>query len=94
MDDGAMLRLLANIEEIRQLVARYNLAFDSCDQAGYVACRTEDGFVERRNFKPSCLGHARLAALARDFPVNGRHITTDLVAEVNGDEAEMKNYML
>src|SRR3546814_9574027 len=94
MDEMATLRRLADIEEIRQLVAKYNLAFDSRDEDGYVACWTEDGYVERRNSKPSCRGHVQLAALARDFPVNGRHITTDLVIDVNCDTAEMKNYML
>ena len=94
MDTDAKLRHLADLEEIRQLVAKYNFAFDSRDEAAYIACWTEDGFVERRNSKPSCRGHGQLAALARDFPVNGRHITTDLIIDVNGDEAEMKNYML
>ncbi|MDO9486947.1 MAG: nuclear transport factor 2 family protein, partial [Sphingomonadaceae bacterium] len=32
--------------------------------------------------------------LARDFPVDGRHLTTDLIIDVDGDEAVMKNYML
>src|SRR3546814_3330437 len=94
MEESGELRRLAEIEDIRKRVAKYNLAFDSRDEDGYVAFWTEDGYVERRNSKPSCRGHVQLAALARDFPVNGRHITTDLVIDVNGDTAEMKNYML
>jgi hypothetical protein len=94
MTPELQLQRLLDLEEIRQLVAKYNFAFDGRDEAAYVACWTQDGFVERRNSKPSCRGHAQLAALARDFPVNGRHITTDLVIDLQGDNAEMKNYML
>lgn len=94
MTDAAKLQRLIDHEDIRQLVAKYNFAFDTRDEQGYIDCWTEDGFVERRNSKPSCRGHAQLAALARDFPVDGRHLTTDLIIDVDGDEAVMKNYML
>jgi hypothetical protein len=94
MSDSEAVQRLHDYEAIRQLVAKYNFAFDSRDERAYIACWTEDGFVERRNSKPSCRGHAQLAALARDFPVNGRHVTTDLVIDLDGDRAEMKNYML
>jgi hypothetical protein len=94
MSSSTQLQRLLDIEEIRQLTAKYNLAFDSRDAEAYIQCWVEDGFVERRNSKPSCRGHAELAALARDFPVNGRHMTTDLIIEPHGDHAVMRSYML
>lgn len=93
MDTDKLQRLL-DLEDIRQLVARYNFAFDERDVAAYLDCWVEDGFVERRNSKPSCRGHAQLAALVRDFPVDGRHVSTDLVIDLNGDEAIMRHYLL
>ncbi|MEA3012555.1 MAG: hypothetical protein QOD42_1100 [Sphingomonadales bacterium] len=93
MDDAKLQRLI-DLEDIRQLVARYNFAFDERDDEAYIECWVEDGFVERRNSKPSCRGHAQLAALARDFPVNGRHVSTDLVIDLDGDEASMRHYLL
>lgn len=93
MDDARLQRLI-DLEDIRQLVARYNFAFDERDDAAYLECWVKDGFVERRNSKPSCRGHAQLAALARDFPVNGRHVSTDLVIDLAGDEARMRHYLL
>jgi hypothetical protein len=88
------LRRLEDLEAIRDLVARYNFAFDDRDVDAYLECWVEDGFVERRNSKPSCRGHAQLAVLARDFPVNGRHVSTDLVIDLDGDTATMKHYLL
>ena len=94
MSDSHKVQRLLDLEEIRLLVAKYNFAFDTRDERSYLECWTEDGFVERRNSKPSCRGHAQLAALARDFPVNGRHLTTDVLIELDGDHATMRNYML
>lgn len=94
MPDSAKLQRLVDLEDIRDLVARYNFAFDERDVDAYLACWTEDGFVERRNSKPSCRGHAQLAALVRGFPVEGRHISTDLVIDLEGDIATMRHYLL
>ena len=88
------LQRLEDLEAIRNLVAKYNFAFDTQDVDTYLTCWIEDGFVERRNSKPSCRGHAQLAALVRDFPVKGRHISTDLVITLDGDQATMKHYLL
>ncbi|HTU09580.1 MAG TPA: nuclear transport factor 2 family protein [Allosphingosinicella sp.] len=94
MTDAEKLQRLLDLEDIRQLVARYNFAFDERDVAAYLECWVEDGFVERRNSKPSCRGHEQLAALVKDFPVDGRHVSTDLVIDLHGDEAEMRHYLL
>lgn len=93
MTDKTLQRLV-DLEEIRQLVARYNFAFDGRDVAAYLECWVEDGFVERRNSKPSCRGHAQIGALCRDFPVKGRHLSTDLVINLDGDRATIRHYLL
>lgn len=85
---------LRDIEQIRKLVAVYNFAFDARDEAGFTSCWTEDGFAERHGSELQHRGHAQLAALVRDFPVNGRHLTTDLIIDVDGDSATLRSYML
>ena len=88
------LQYLLDHEEIRQLAAKYVFAFDTRDEEAYVSCWTEDGFVERRGYQPTWQGHEQLAALVRVFPVEGRHLTTDLLIKVEGDRATMKSYLL
>ena len=80
-------------EAIRQLVARYNLAFDDLDVAGWVACFTEDGFFERSNAGRAYQGSDELAELISEFPVKGRHVTTDFQITVNGDSAKLSCYL-
>jgi 3-phenylpropionate/cinnamic acid dioxygenase small subunit len=72
-------------EAIRQLVARYNVAFDELDVEGWVDCFTADGFFERSN--------AGLRELISGFPVKGRHVTTDFQIRVDGDQAMMSCYL-
>lgn len=76
-------------EAIRQLVARYNVAFDELDVEGWANCFTEDGFFERSNAGRSYSGSAELKQLIREFPVKGRHVTTDFQIQVDGDTATM-----
>jgi hypothetical protein len=76
-------------EAIRQLVARYNVAFDELDVEGWANCFVEDGFFERSNAGRSYSGSAELKQLIREFPVKGRHVTTDFQINVDGDEATM-----
>lgn len=80
-------------EAIRQLVARYNVAFDTLDVAGWVACFTEDGFFERSNAGRAYEGSAQLAELISGFPVKGRHVTTDFQIQLDGDHATMSCYL-
>lgn len=80
-------------EAIRQLVARYNRAFDDLDDQGWVNCFTEDGFFERSNAGRSYQGSAELAELISGFPVTGRHVTTDFQISVEGDTARMSCYL-
>ena len=80
-------------EAIRQLVARYNVAFDDLDVNAWVACFTEDGFFERSNAGRAYEGSAQLAELINEFPVKGRHVTTDFQIFPNGDDATMSCYL-
>lgn len=80
-------------EAIRQLVARYNVAFDDLDVQGWVDCFTDDGFFERSNAGRSYSGSRELAELISEFPVQGRHVTTDFQIRVIGDEATMSCYL-
>ncbi len=81
-------------EEIRQLVARYNVAFDDLDVEGWVSCFTPDGFFERSNAGRSYQGRDQLAELISGFDIRGRHVTTDFQIQLNGDVATMSCYLM
>lgn len=80
-------------EAIRQLVARYNRAFDDLDVQGWVDCFTPDGFFERSNAGRAYEGSEQLAELVSGFPVKGRHVTTDFQIALDGDKASMSCYL-
>lgn len=82
-----------DIEAIKQLTARYNLAFDDINVDGWLATWTDDGFFERSNAGRSYQGHAQLAQLIAEFPVKGRHVTTNFIIDVDGDTASMSCYL-
>lgn len=82
-----------DIEAIKQLSARYNRAFDYVDEQAYLSVWTEDGFFERSNAGRSYSGHAELADLLSTFGVNGRHVVTDFIIDVNGDTATQSAYL-
>jgi hypothetical protein len=81
-------------EAIKQLTHRYNLAFDYGEVDAYLDCWTADGFFERSNAGRSYRGHAELDELIRTFPVDGRHISTNFIIEVDGDGAKASSYLL
>lgn len=83
-----------DIEAIKQLTHRYNLAFDYGDVEAYLACWTEDGFFERSNAGRAYQGHEQLDELIRTFPVDGRHISTNFIVDVDGDAATASSYLL
>jgi hypothetical protein len=82
-----------DIEQIKRLSARYNLAFDYTDVDAYLACWTADGFFERSNAGRSYQGHEELRELLTTFPVDGRHITTNFIVDVEGDRAHQSAYL-
>jgi ketosteroid isomerase-like protein len=83
-----------DIELIRRLSSRYNLAFDYVDIDAYIECWTEDGFFERSNAGRSYQGHDQLRELLSTFDVDGRHITTNFIIDVDGDVAKQSAYLL
>jgi ketosteroid isomerase-like protein len=83
-----------DIELIKRLSSRYNLAFDYVDIDAYIECWTEDGFFERSNAGRSYQGHDQLRELLSTFEVDGRHITTNFIIDVDGDVAKQSAYLL
>jgi ketosteroid isomerase-like protein len=83
-----------DIEAIKQLSARYNLGFDYVDVDRYLSTWTEDGFFERSNAGRSYQGHEELRELLTGFDVDGRHITTNFIIDVDGDTATQSAYLV
>lgn len=95
MIDADQVQRLVDGEDIRQLVARYNLAIDGRDEAAYMDCWVEaGGHAERRGTPLSVTGTAQLRSLVRDFPVHGRHMSTDLIIQFDGDGAAVRHNLL
>jgi len=82
-----------DIEAIKQLTARYNRAFDTKDFEAFLATWTEDGFFERSNAQRSYRGIEQLREMLATFDVRGRHVTSDYIVEVDGDNAHQACYL-
>ncbi|HEV8296528.1 MAG TPA: nuclear transport factor 2 family protein [Acidimicrobiales bacterium] len=74
-------------EAIRQLTARYNLAFDEREVESWLACFTADGQVEFVDSWRVIRGHDELRQVIETTDNTGRHTTTDFIVEVHGDQA-------
>jgi hypothetical protein len=91
-------------EEIRLLLARYNLAIDLGDVDAWVGCFTDDGVFECSGlpagspFGGRHEGRDALAAYARTHygtaKGNARHWNANLVIEGDGERATMTCYLL
>ena len=91
-------------EDIRQLLARYNLAIDLGDADAWVACFTHDGVFRCTGLPDdnplggTFEGSDELSAYARthDGIMKGRarHWNANLLIEGDGDEATMTCYLL
>src|SRR3954451_1623641 len=91
---------VADHEQIRTLLARYNFAIDDGDAAAWAACFTPDGVFESTGVE-STLVHIEakdLHAFAeRQHAITqgrGRHWTNNEIIEVDGDRATMTCYLL
>jgi hypothetical protein len=91
--DPKMQRLV-DLEEIRQLNARYNHAMDARNRDAYAACLTPDAQGGRYGTDIRQNGREAITEMAVTFPVEGRHMCTDTVVEIDGDEATQKIYCL
>jgi uncharacterized protein (TIGR02246 family) len=87
---------IEDVEAIRQLTASYNRAFDEDRAEDWANHFTEDGVFERTNAGRSYRGRAEIAELCAsfDYPVHGRHVTTDHIITVDGDTARQTCYLM
>jgi uncharacterized protein (TIGR02246 family) len=87
---------IEDIEAIRQLTASYNRAFDEDRGEDWANHFTEDGFFERSNAGQSYRGRKEIAQLCSsfDYPIHGRHVTTDHMITVDGDTAKQTCYLM
>jgi ketosteroid isomerase-like protein len=85
-----------DVEAIRHLTASYNRAFDEDRAEDWANHFTEDGFFERSNAGRSYQGRAEIATLCSsfDYPVHGRHVTSDHMITVDGDTAKQTCYLM
>jgi 3-phenylpropionate/cinnamic acid dioxygenase small subunit len=84
-----------DVEAIKQLSARYNLAFDHGDVEGYLATWTEDGYFERTHSDATFRfrGRQELRGILAGYEVDGRHLTGNFIIEVDGDRATQSAYL-
>lgn len=82
-------------EAIKQLVSRYNVAFDDFDVEGWVDCFTDDAVFNRSNAGRAYRGHDELRELITEYSqsMKGRHITTNFDITLNGETATMSCYL-
>ena len=80
-------------EEIRQLIARYCLLFDAHEAKEWAALFTDDGVIEIGASRAE--GTEALVQFAAAVPAESvmRHITTNVVIDVEGDEARSQSYL-
>jgi uncharacterized protein (TIGR02246 family) len=76
---------------IRQLLAQYCHAMDSGDSEGWAATFTEDGIFDLGGTVIS--GHESLAKFAASVPRGSRHVVTNELIDVDGDEARVRAYL-
>jgi hypothetical protein len=80
-------------EAIRQLTAGYGRAGDDGDLDTWLRCFTPGGVFRRVDTGAHWSGEAELRRLFEDYPVSGRHVTTDLMIDVDGSSARQTCYL-
>jgi uncharacterized protein (TIGR02246 family) len=88
---------LDDVEEIRQLLARYCHLGDSLDTNALAECFTDDAVMDANGVRTVGRDAIREAAEAYR-PVYAatplRHVTTNILIETDGDEAQSSSYYM
>jgi len=89
------MNTVADNLEIRQLVAKYNRAFDYRDPEAWVDTFAADGTFAMGG-KQLAAGREALLAFAKKMipTMKVKHCTTDAIVEVNGDSATHDAYLI
>ena len=89
------MNTVADNLEIRQLVAKYNRAFDYRDPEAWVDTFAADGTFSMRG-KQLAAGREALLAFAKKMipTMKVKHCTTDAIVEVNGNNATHDAYLI
>lgn len=80
-------------EAIRQLTARYGRASDDGDLATWLRCFVADGSFRREDTGASWQGEEQLRRLFLEYPISGRHVTSDFLIEIDGPRARQTCYL-
>jgi hypothetical protein len=84
-DGTTAIQSLMDRNEIRELTARYNRAFDDVQPAAFASVFTDDGFMlfegERHD------GSGALEELVRATGYGFVHVTSDPIIDIDGDSA-------
>jgi ketosteroid isomerase-like protein len=79
-------------EEIRELMARYNLAIDYPDLEGWLDCWADDGALGFGG-RPRVQGKEALRAHGRDRPGGHLHLSLNQIIDIDGDGAHASSYV-
>jgi uncharacterized protein (TIGR02246 family) len=86
-----------DVEEIRQLLARYCHAGDSLDSDAFADCFTDDAVIIANGVR-SVGQDAVRASVEAMRPVYAatplRHVTVNIVIDIDGDEAQASSYYM
>lgn len=88
---------LADVQEIKELNARYNFAVDEHDNAGWANCFTRDGVFHALLEGHTPTGFQQLSDfvdVVNDAFGAMHHLTTNEIIDVTGDTATQKCYLL
>jgi len=88
---------LDDIDEIRQLIARYCHLVDSGEIEAWVECFTDDGVLEVPGIRTE--GREALLAMGAGIRENAaanpsRHVVTNVLIDVDGDQASSQSYLI
>jgi uncharacterized protein (TIGR02246 family) len=95
--EGCVVSELEDVEEIRQLLARYCHYGDSLDSGAFAECFTEDAVLDAQGVRSAGREQIRQRVEAyRPIYVERplRHVTANIVIDVDGDEARAASYIV